>query len=1245
MASGKVNESVDCPVEWLRYEHQMVKAHISNHPTATVFHWTHVPETMLKESGYIHDLNQWRLKRKREYDPTSPYLNPISDYGLDGMAQISTGEFHGLQAKRRKTGYLRAADLGTFSFVTNRMREKYPDSKGVVYTDAKLTRELRDDLELCSAYSVHHMELEDHSSACLDDSKHSFAASNAPVHTPWPHQVEATDALDEWNGRFGALVMPPGSGKTLVMTLWSAKHHHVVVCSPTRVLATQTLDTMRGMMPNHRCLLIDSDTAGTRDVSVVKAALTHESPLLISTTFQSLCDLLAPLLSTELVVVDEGHHAFTGTHLRRTLDLLRCRVLLVTGTPPAALDETDEVELVYQYDYDRAVADGRICDFRIYLPLVVDPLDDSDHDDLVSRLGQDIVSRCHFVANGMLRTGSTRCIIYASNVAEAAEYAQAIEQLSSQFHGIHAWTACITGDTPTALRTELLARFQADDPMHRWFFMCAVRVLDEGVDIPACDAVYVASSVGNEARFIQRICRANRLDYPCKLASVFVWSDDRDATLKSTARVVSSLGRAKPVVSLVSTDYTHAVQAEDDDDLMHRVRVLCVTAREHWVANLGRLEAFIELNGKLPRGGAGDSAERRLGAWLNNQKMNYSAAPENCKRIMKTMHGEWTAIIQKYPILFESFDDVWRRSAGEIEAFVQRTGKCPSTQSKDAAEKRLGNWLHTQRTNYSAVPENCKGMMKSMHGEWTATIQKYPILSETSDDVWRRSAGEIEAFVQRTGRCPSTTSKDAAEKRLGSWLYTQRKNYSAVPANCKQIMRSMHGEWTAIIQKYPILSETSDDVWRQSASELEAFVQRTGKCPSTTSKDAAEKRLGTWLYTQRKNYSAVPANCKQIMRSMHGEWTAIIQKYPILSENFDDVWRRSASELEAFVQRTGKCPSTQSKDAAEKRLGRWLGHQRNSYSAVPANCKGMMKSMHGEWTATIQKYPILFETLDDVWRRSAGEIEAFVQRTGKCPSKQSKDAAEKRLGTWLCSQKGNYSAVPANCKYTMKTMHGEWTAIIQKHPILSETLDDVWRRSAGEFEAFVRRTGKCPSKQSKDAAEKRLGTWLNNQKGNYNAAPANCNFIMKSMHGEWTAIIQRYPILSETLDDVWRRSASELEAFVQRTGKCPSQKSKDAVEKRLGNWLGTQRKNYSAVPANCKYIMKTVTVHAIWSALIEKYPILLRARRVARNPNSNVPSSTPSASSAIVFTDSDASTRSSDRCDATCTSMSDMCDN
>ena len=55
--------------EWLKYEHQMIEEHKERVPDdADVYHWTHTPETLLEECGYVTDRNRWRLCRKRRYE-------------------------------------------------------------------------------------------------------------------------------------------------------------------------------------------------------------------------------------------------------------------------------------------------------------------------------------------------------------------------------------------------------------------------------------------------------------------------------------------------------------------------------------------------------------------------------------------------------------------------------------------------------------------------------------------------------------------------------------------------------------------------------------------------------------------------------------------------------------------------------------------------------------------------------------------------------------------------------------------------------------------------------------------------------------------------------------------------------------------------------------------------------------------------------------------------------------------------
>jgi len=55
--------------------------------------------------------------------------------------------------------------------------------------------------------------------------------------------------------------------------------------------------------------------------------------------------------------------------------------------------------------------------------------------------------------------------------------------------------------------------------------ICNVHILDEGIDIPECDAVYLTHPNNNPINIIQRISRSNRLNINNneKIAKIFLW--------------------------------------------------------------------------------------------------------------------------------------------------------------------------------------------------------------------------------------------------------------------------------------------------------------------------------------------------------------------------------------------------------------------------------------------------------------------------------------------------------------------------------------------------------------------------------------------------------------------------------------------------------------------------------------------------------------------------------------------------
>jgi hypothetical protein len=167
-----------------------------------------------------------------------------------------------------------------------------------------------------------------------------------------------------------------------------------------------------------------------------------------------------------------------------------------------------------------------------------------------------------------------------------------------------------------------------------------------------------------------------------------------------------------------------------------------------------------------------------------------------------------------------SKDAVWINNYNEVKKWYdEHYGQKPSSVSKDAEEKRLGSWCTNQRTN------------------------KKNVGSELDQDaVWINNYNEVKKWYDEHDRQkPSSVSKDAEEKRLGSWCANQRTNKKNVGSELDQ-----------------------DAVWTNNYKEVKKWYdEHYGQKPFITSKDAEEKRLGSWCANQRTNKKEVKPEVKQ----------------------------------------------------------------------------------------------------------------------------------------------------------------------------------------------------------------------------------------------------------------------------------------------------------------------------------------------------------------------------------------------
>jgi superfamily II DNA or RNA helicase len=91
----------------------------------------------------------------------------------------------------------------------------------------------------------------------------------------------------------GVVSLPCGVGKTVILGhfLKQCFYKNIIIVSPLRILAKQTLERLKAFLPTHTPLLVDVD--GDLDVDHVKEGFSKTT--IMSTTFKSFANLFSQL--------------------------------------------------------------------------------------------------------------------------------------------------------------------------------------------------------------------------------------------------------------------------------------------------------------------------------------------------------------------------------------------------------------------------------------------------------------------------------------------------------------------------------------------------------------------------------------------------------------------------------------------------------------------------------------------------------------------------------------------------------------------------------------------------------------------------------------------------------------------------------------------------------------------------------------------------------------------------------------
>lgn len=475
--------------------------------------WKDIPEYILYDELIISDYQS--------------YLYLKCDIGIDILVKDSKNDqYIYVQCKNYCSNVICLHDIaGYLAF-----KIKFPNKITKLYYNGQLSKRITYMLHSSSEYinyPFNNSIIGMHTNDCNDS-----------VFEMRQYQTDAVAMLNNKNRAI--LSLPCGMGKTYISLLIAKKFNNIIVFTPTKELAQQTLAFFGSNLPTHNKILISCD--GCRNISQLRSQLGSNN--VITATFKS-CDIVNKLLNKILkpfIIIDEYHNLSLNDINRQSNEMYKIlhsehKILFVSATPKYGENTKIFGSTNYTYGWSDAIKNNYINDFKICLPdnqysslkfddfLNMFKIDNSKNIVPNSKLTQ----KMYFIIRSLLYNGNKKCIVYLTNIEQAKETHKIINWMKGIFN-VEIQTNIIDCTTSKNNRKKMIKAFNESNDIS---ILLNVQILNEGIDIPICDSVFITKPNNNIENLVQRMSRCNRKQKNKNASNVYIW-----CTHKKAAKII-----------------------------------------------------------------------------------------------------------------------------------------------------------------------------------------------------------------------------------------------------------------------------------------------------------------------------------------------------------------------------------------------------------------------------------------------------------------------------------------------------------------------------------------------------------------------------------------------------------------------------------------------------------------------------------------------------------------------------------
>lgn len=996
----------------------------------------------------------------------------------------------------------------------------------------------------------------------------------------WPHQAEAVESVTRAIGRGGrtSLIAACGTGKTRIGRAAAARLdtvRRVLVVLPTIELLVQTLRAYRDAGDG----ALGTVAAICSDPSVAELELLHGEPdILVTTTSAVLADSLRDeecftVLSTyaslpviadahsrhdlpdwDLAVIDEAHRT-TGRAdgpwkaVHRDELVPARRRLYMTATPRISEhggeamvsmhDTTIFGEVSYRLPFSKAIEMGLLADYRVVVPVVTD---EEVHrlaadETLAMSLGGAKLSPSALAGQiAVLRTmkefGVRRAISYHHRVAEAKKWAQTLPAAAALLPGgIELWAGHVSGMQAPHLRRRIIERLA--DPGGETVVVSNAKVLGEGVDVPAVDAVVFSRPRDSAVDTVQAVGRALRTGGRSdKVATIVVplllaAGESPEAALEGSAwepvwQVIRALrdhdDRLEDFLRIKRAQLGEGTLFEDGEreaklpswlhiqgvdiptDFAEAITIRALRASSpSWDEFYGAARAYAYLHGHANIAGKWVSpGGLKAGQWIIDQRRARKEGRLSLQR---------EAALEAIHISWDVNDDLWTTALGHAQKFHAKHGHLDIRQSECAEDGyRIGQWIGWQRMAYR---------QGKLAADRIAALEQLGMVWDKALTAWQRNYIEAQTYYAEHGDLLVPHSYTAPSGcSLGIWVGKQRDNYEKGKLSTEQIVA---------LDDLGMAWRPMDEAWQQAYQHACAFRERQGHLDVPGTHATSDGfRLGNWIVNQRK--------ARREDRLPKGKIRAL-EGLGIVWDPLEAKWERGLAEARMYKDRY-KDLRVHAKYLSPSgyKLGGWIADQRKvrAQGRLPQKRFDKLDALGMSWARP-----------DDTWKVAYRELCAYREQNGNLDLPQDFISSSGiNLYKWATTQR----TVRANGK-----LSEERQRLLDNIDFPWDVERDRWMRRYHEVSAKMG-DAKSPRGLSVGSPER---IWLDNQAVAYRK---------NRLDAERRGMLEALGVTADQSWTTWQSACDELAAFHKEEGHFQVPEEYRTIDGTLlSAWKNSQR--------------------------------------------------------------------------------------